>query len=46
MVSDAYRRNPVSVAMPYILLGFVLTGLFVWRVATTDPNWTPTQIIE
>lgn len=39
LVEETYNRSPVQAALPYILLGILLAGLFVWRVAVTDPDW-------
>ncbi len=39
LVADSYKRSPIAAALPYILLGIVLAGLFIWRVAVTDPDW-------
>ena len=39
IVAETYRRSLFAAAFPYILLGVVLAGVFVWRVAVTDPDW-------
>jgi len=39
MIADTYKRSPLTAALPYVVLGFILATLFVWRVAVTDPNW-------
>lgn len=45
MITDAYRRSPMAAAIPYVLLGIVLAGLFVWRVAVTDPDWDAVRTV-
>lgn len=39
LVAETYKRSPLAAALPYILLGIFLAGLFIWRVAVTDPDW-------
>ena len=34
-----HARSIWAAVVPYVLLALALAGLFVWRVAVTDPDW-------
>ena len=42
LVAETYKRSLLAAVLPYILLGIALAGLFIWRVAVTDPDWDAT----